>query len=497
MPAVLPEASIVRAPSHSHGAVRAPAGADQPVSPFSELLASSEAPNAPASEPANAAEPARAEAVRDGKTAQPVDADKAAPKNFDGKPAKTAEAEDVPADIAVIPAMIAAPEELPIATALTVALAKAAVPEEGQSETSPVPGEESPSDPVDVSAVAELVPVPVILPAPIVVAVAVAVAIPVPVATVEADPAAIQIVAPAAIANETSVGIAPAVEAPLPEAIAVAAKLTQPATASDAKLPAPASEEGHAGARTALADEADAPSLVAKIASPEQTEQSAKPAKTAAEAPIHKVTNVPGEAASAARRDSNMPDSKPASTTTVATAAPAPDAAGNQSPLLTQPGITASAAPQATQAAGPQPNTSVAVPVAGLAVEIAAHAQGGKNRFEIRLDPPELGRIDVRLEIDGDGRVTSHLRVERPETLDLLRRDAPALERALQQAGLKTSDNGLQFSLRDQAFSQRDQARDTPAMARIVVPDDTLVAVETQRNYGRLAGLGGGVDIRV
>jgi hypothetical protein len=141
----------------------------------------------------------------------------------------------------------------------------------------------------------------------------------------------------------------------------------------------------------------------------------------------------------------------------------------------------------------------VAVPLAVLALEISARAQTGKNRFEIRLDPPELGRINVRLDVDRDGHVTSHLLVDRADTLDLLRRDASNLERALQQAGLKTSDNSLQFSLRDQAFSGRDQGGQTmPAMARLVVPDDQLAPIETmQRNYGRLAGLGSGVDIRV
>ena len=93
---------------------------------------------------------------------------------------------------------------------------------------------------------------------------------------------------------------------------------------------------------------------------------------------------------------------------------------------------------------------NVPVPVNALAVEIAANAQIGRSRFEIRLDPPELGRIDVRLDVDRQGQVTSHLIVEKSATLDLLRRDAQQLERALQDAGLKTSDNGLQFSLRDQ-----------------------------------------------
>src|SRR5262249_35481774 len=55
----------------------------------------------------------------------------------------------------------------------------------------------------------------------------------------------------------------------------------------------------------------------------------------------------------------------------------------------------------------PASASAALVPVAGLAVEIAARAQAGRNRFEIRLDPPELGRIDVRLDVDASGQVTS------------------------------------------------------------------------------------------
>ena len=135
------------------------------------------------------------------------------------------------------------------------------------------------------------------------------------------------------------------------------------------------------------------------------------------------------------------------------------------------------------------------VPVAGLAVEIVSRAEDGLRRFEIRLDPPELGRIDVRLDVDNGGNVTSRLTVDRPETLDLLRRDAPQLERALQHAGLNT-EGGLQFSLRDQNFANRDQTpRNTPTF--IVADDEAAAADAARRGYGRLVGLGSGVDIRV
>jgi flagellar hook-length control protein FliK len=137
-----------------------------------------------------------------------------------------------------------------------------------------------------------------------------------------------------------------------------------------------------------------------------------------------------------------------------------------------------------------------AVPISGLAVEIVSRAHDGLRRFEIRLDPPELGRIDVRLDVDRGGNVSSRLTVERAETLDLLRRDAAQLERALQQAGLNT-EGGLQFSLRDQSFANREQTQ-RQGSATFIVPDDGPAAAEAaQRGYGRLIGLGGGVDIRV
>ena len=91
-----------------------------------------------------------------------------------------------------------------------------------------------------------------------------------------------------------------------------------------------------------------------------------------------------------------------------------------------------------------------ALPLTQIAVTIQREANNGNRRFEIQLDPPDLGRIDVRLEMTRDGRMLTNLTVDRPETLDHLMRDARQLERALMNSGLKLDDNGLQFSLRDQ-----------------------------------------------
>jgi flagellar hook-length control protein FliK len=158
----------------------------------------------------------------------------------------------------------------------------------------------------------------------------------------------------------------------------------------------------------------------------------------------------------------------------------------------------APAPPAAPLPAAPHPNEAyaAAVPFSGLAVEIAARVRDGKQRFEIRLDPPELGRIDVRLDLDQHGHVSSRLIVERSETLDLLRRDAPTLERALQSAGLKT-DGGIDFSLRDQNSARHRETPEAPPAEFAPLPDEEPAPALVQRGYWRWRGLGGDVDIRV
>jgi flagellar hook-length control protein FliK len=210
----------------------------------------------------------------------------------------------------------------------------------------------------------------------------------------------------------------------------------------------------------------------------------------------------------AERHDGSEPAGTTALTSDAHPVRPAPFAAGQISTDLAQNAtdiagrpVTSTATPAASAPHGVAVYAAyeAAVPIAGLAVEIVARALDGRNRFEIRLDPPELGRIDVHLNVDRHGNVASRLVVERSETLDLLRRDAPTLERALESAGLKTSGQGLEFSLRDQALG-REQADQNGASgaSRLIVRDDEVQPVAAARSgYGRLLGVGAGIDIRV
>ncbi len=88
-----------------------------------------------------------------------------------------------------------------------------------------------------------------------------------------------------------------------------------------------------------------------------------------------------------------------------------------------------------------------------IAFEFARNLQNGASRFQIQLDPPEMGRIDVRLDLDKSNNLNARLSVERIETLDLLQRDARALERALAQAGIDSSKTNLEFTLKQNPFA--------------------------------------------
>lgn len=87
------------------------------------------------------------------------------------------------------------------------------------------------------------------------------------------------------------------------------------------------------------------------------------------------------------------------------------------------------------------------IPLDALAVHIARKFEAGANQFEIRLHPAELGQLDISLTVADDGHVQAVLRAERPETLDILQRDARTLEQQLRQAGLEVGSNALSFSL--------------------------------------------------
>lgn len=123
-----------------------------------------------------------------------------------------------------------------------------------------------------------------------------------------------------------------------------------------------------------------------------------------------------------------------------------------KSDSATQPVQPQPQAPAVAQQARPLPAAyhPVANPInmGQVAFEMVRQVHQGSSRFTIRLDPPEMGRVDVKLHVDASGAVSARLTVDRAETLDLFQRDRQQLERALSQAGLDAGKTNLEFSLR-------------------------------------------------
>lgn len=147
----------------------------------------------------------------------------------------------------------------------------------------------------------------------------------------------------------------------------------------------------------------------------------------------------------------------------------------------------------------PGQSTPTQVPAMAIALQVARNLQKGINRFDIRLDPAEMGRIDVRMEVKRDGNVAAHMIVERPETLDLLRRDSSALQQALNDAGLQADADSLNFSLRDDTQGGNTQAFDSEGRnaGGSNATDVTSDEGQTGPIYNINLSANGGIDIRV
>jgi flagellar hook-length control protein FliK len=107
-------------------------------------------------------------------------------------------------------------------------------------------------------------------------------------------------------------------------------------------------------------------------------------------------------------------------------------------------------------AAGPAATVVPALP--GLEAQLAVKAREllvrGKTEIRIRLDPPSLGRLKIRLEIE-DGRAVARIAASSPEAASLLARDREELVRAFQNQGFERVEVHIET---DQESTARDRS---------------------------------------
>lgn len=255
------------------------------------------------------------------------------------------------------------------------------------------------------------------------------------------NPAAPVPQAPAATPQGAALAQAAAqtIEAPLRAGREAAEEAPRVAAVAGAGAPRSANRTAASGGDAATASPSPAPSQSTASPSPAASQPAASPAAPAA-ATVVDIAALP---------DADLAAMDPLSGE-LAPGAPA-------DPRSSAASSATAAAPQ-----GAAPRWT-AHTTAHLAVQMARRAEAGVTNFAIRLDPAELGRIEVRLSIGADQRVRASLTVERPETLADVMRATRDLVDALADAGLSLEDGALSVALDDR--SSRRGAPDREASA--------------------------------
>lgn len=128
--------------------------------------------------------------------------------------------------------------------------------------------------------------------------------------------------------------------------------------------------------------------------------------------------------------------------------------------------------PGSATAAAPAPASQALHPTAqSVAGQIAfSVAQNPDGQTEIMLSPEELGRVRLNVQ-SGDGSISVTIHAERPETLDLMRRNIELLQRDFRALGYEQ----MSFSFSQQGFSGQ-SARHEPEDWDKPAPDPLAIA---------------------
>lgn len=134
--------------------------------------------------------------------------------------------------------------------------------------------------------------------------------------------------------------------------------------------------------------------------------------------------------------------------------------------------------------------------LAQVSAQIIRRLELRTTRFDMELNPVELGRVDVRLDIDAEGRLAARLAFDNPAAALELRGRVDDLRRELQQAGFQLADDA--FSFTDRGGSDRggefesEAARRAHARSTAAAEQADAASQPVLRTLTRL-----GLDVRV
>ncbi len=118
------------------------------------------------------------------------------------------------------------------------------------------------------------------------------------------------------------------------------------------------------------------------------------------------------------------------------------------------------------------------------------------------MKPAELGHIDIKMDIQADGKISTTVIVENERTLSLLQKDQSSLEKALDNSGLGNSGSNLNFSLKkhQQGQNQNEFAKGNQANAEennLFGNDNDFSENVASRQMMKMASSDNAVDLNV
>jgi flagellar hook-length control protein FliK len=157
--------------------------------------------------------------------------------------------------------------------------------------------------------------------------------------------------------------------------------------------------------------------------------------------PVHLPVQSPSQEIAAPKADRKV---------TAETDAPAAPRKSDMTPLVVEPEqapaqVAAPTSVKPAAVAGPaSPPEPAAAQVAPALLTLAKTADG-RQQMTVRLNPVELGMVQIRLDRLPSGSTQVQITTDRPETLQALQHDQPALHRTLDDAGVPSTGRTISF----------------------------------------------------
>lgn len=114
--------------------------------------------------------------------------------------------------------------------------------------------------------------------------------------------------------------------------------------------------------------------------------------------------------------------------------------------------------------------------IAALSAQITRRLGSKSTRFDMELRPTDMGKVEVKLEIGHDGKLTAHLRFDSPVAESEFKGRQDDLRRQLEQAGFQMDDASLNFASGDQGRGRQYTAAESSDYELPVTEPEAVIA---------------------